>query len=53
MPDKPIGWTLKNVPDDIYAFIKDTQYEREKECKCKKSIEQVIYFIIREHKKNL
>ncbi|MCW3466501.1 hypothetical protein [Chitinophaga nivalis] len=41
---------LPNVPDDIYDIIKEEQKKREIECDCKKSMEKIVYSIIRKHK---
>lgn len=46
-----MDWNIKNIPDDIHAIVKKEKLNRELECKCTKSIAQVIFHIIREFKK--
>lgn len=48
---KPLQIHLNNTPTDVFDIILKIKHKREVECRCSKSLEQTIYWIIREYKK--
>lgn len=52
MGEKRRAILLPNVPDDIFDIIQEEQQKRERECRCKKSREKIIYSLLRKSRKN-
>lgn len=52
MSEKKRAILLPNVPDDIFDIIQEEQQKRERECRCKKSREKIVYSLIRKSKKD-
>ncbi len=48
----PKQFRLREMPEDVYHILLTTQAEKKKSCNCQFSLEQTIYKIIREFRRN-
>jgi len=48
---KKLQYTLKNIPEDLWLYIKEQQYKLEADCKCAGSFEKTIYYLLKKYKK--
>lgn len=49
--DKKRQYSLKNIPEDIWIYIKDQQHKLEDDCRCAGSFEKTIYYLLKKYKK--